>query len=980
MKLFTIIVVTITMLNVDDISTSSTGLTVEQLRAILSLQTNESSVLFSIGEDNIDCSHCTYHGSHYDGISQICENTHDYNSDNDNDNTFIPCSDAVSNITLDLSHLEPNSQAYNVTAPLQNLSCYEFKYYLNSFGRELCNRRPFSFRRSCGALSNDHYFLEDDPYQHFSEYNWMQIRHQCRATCFCDYNYCERLTFENSFTNEYDWYCPTQFKPQIGNTCDEIIRTENPCDSSLFNNPGLNLCFTPDLLPNTEVQQHCARSCTILVHTLNISSPPLSPPQLPPPPSPPASPPGCQLGTCLNRSNVRPGYYYIDYDASCMYSLPGGINQTCPGIPDTMGKGNGQCLDGTRQLCFCIDGCTPSPPPGASAPYSDLFTNRETVMNRMCNNSFYVDNSRITPNRHNHNSPQEEEVNEKAGIFQLTGSERQKLLLLGEDVDQPVIRCSEILRELEQLEMTLSDFLEEHPECGVTTAECTPTNRTCYTTHTYQETIQSDFSIRVGNQTCTSVCSSFGETCVTPSSTGITAADMQCRVSTEQTWGGQILVTHENLGTWPLDFPFAYLGTSNLRCQMSSGLSWISGLPVYFRDNNYVYSSSNTDWGSCDEIKTFPHHQRVCICQKITPSTCYHEVDPTDFLGVIQSDPLYFTCSTSDLSTEGFERNIPPSPYPPPPPPRPSPPPPNSPPGIPRDQPQAPPPPPHPPPLPPPPNIPSRSCRICQNDCGDSYANPDFDSDGECDDGGPGAEASICPVGTECTDCGNRSCINEIIDRNMPRPSNQLGCQDHQCMDIESSEECNMAATEFGYEYYGSIDDFMTNYTAFHCLGIGIFCIEGNILNNVRLAHPGFASLQSISWNESSFEGFAAYCAALGNSLSGEYNTTAYRGRCPASYSASRCLGCRTDPLQHEGKTKSQMLRGCFLCNSNCHPILHNKFVWNDRELNTTGSDNNECGVNYANCICTCPVNPQGLSGNFRYGLTNKRFTPIRGT
>ena len=37
----------------------------------------------------------------------------------------------------------------------------------------------------------------------------------------------------------------------------------------------------------------------------------------------------------------------------------------------------------------------------------------------------------------------------------------------------------------------------------------------------------------------------------------------------------------------------------------------------------------------------------------------------------------------------------------------------------------------------------------CTNTC--SYA-----GDGDCDDGGPGSDFSLCPLGTDCTDCGPR--------------------------------------------------------------------------------------------------------------------------------------------------------------------------------------------------------------------------------
>lgn len=37
----------------------------------------------------------------------------------------------------------------------------------------------------------------------------------------------------------------------------------------------------------------------------------------------------------------------------------------------------------------------------------------------------------------------------------------------------------------------------------------------------------------------------------------------------------------------------------------------------------------------------------------------------------------------------------------------------------------------------------------CTNSCGYAY-------DGECDDGGPGADYSLCALGTDCADCGSR--------------------------------------------------------------------------------------------------------------------------------------------------------------------------------------------------------------------------------
>jgi len=57
------------------------------------------------------------------------------------------------------------------------------------------------------------------------------------------------------------------------------------------------------------------------------------------------------------------------------------------------------------------------------------------------------------------------------------------------------------------------------------------------------------------------------------------------------------------------------------------------------------------------------------------------------------------------------------------------------------------------PPTPPSPPSPPASPWICSNTC---IGNPDYGSDGDCDDGGPGAEFSDCKYGTDCSDCGER--------------------------------------------------------------------------------------------------------------------------------------------------------------------------------------------------------------------------------
>ena len=41
----------------------------------------------------------------------------------------------------------------------------------------------------------------------------------------------------------------------------------------------------------------------------------------------------------------------------------------------------------------------------------------------------------------------------------------------------------------------------------------------------------------------------------------------------------------------------------------------------------------------------------------------------------------------------------------------------------------------------------------CDNTC---IGQPDYASDGYCDDGGPGADYSDCDLGTDCADCGPR--------------------------------------------------------------------------------------------------------------------------------------------------------------------------------------------------------------------------------
>ena len=53
--------------------------------------------------------------------------------------------------------------------------------------------------------------------------------------------------------------------------------------------------------------------------------------------------------------------------------------------------------------------------------------------------------------------------------------------------------------------------------------------------------------------------------------------------------------------------------------------------------------------------------------------------------------------------------------------------------------------------VPPPPPAPAPCQGICEDSC-----NPFALKDGYCDDGGPGAELTICALGTDCGDCGPR--------------------------------------------------------------------------------------------------------------------------------------------------------------------------------------------------------------------------------
>jgi hypothetical protein len=80
------------------------------------------------------------------------------------------------------------------------------------------------------------------------------------------------------------------------------------------------------------------------------------------------------------------------------------------------------------------------------------------------------------------------------------------------------------------------------------------------------------------------------------------------------------------------------------------------------------------------------------------------------------------------------------------------------------DSPPAPPSPPVPPSLPPPPPTPpAPAAPTCEEDCVHS-------SDNDCDDGGPGAEYSLCDLGSDCEDCGDRGSGGGVVTSPNPPP------------------------------------------------------------------------------------------------------------------------------------------------------------------------------------------------------------------
>jgi len=71
---------------------------------------------------------------------------------------------------------------------------------------------------------------------------------------------------------------------------------------------------------------------------------------------------------------------------------------------------------------------------------------------------------------------------------------------------------------------------------------------------------------------------------------------------------------------------------------------------------------------------------------------------------------------------------------------------------------------------------------LCTNTCGPEGASGLWVGDGECDDGGLNSLYSICPLGTDCIDCGPRT----------PEPTNEL----------QISQEQIDSACRFIVDYY----------------------------------------------------------------------------------------------------------------------------------------------------------------------------------
>ncbi len=137
------------------------------------------------------------------------------------------------------------------------------------------------------------------------------------------------------------------------------------------------------------------------------------------------------------------------------------------------------------------------------------------------------------------------------------------------------------------------------------------------------------------------------------------------------------------------------------------------------------------DQGYCREVGRCQEKALVGLCEDGAGAVEF--VAPDEYFAQQLADNRVesagYACSTV-LHPRLPPPSIPP-PAPPPVPPRPPP------------SPENPPPPPTPPPPPP-------------VACDDSCATLGWVKDGTCDDGGAGSEYSVCPVGSDCTDCGER--------------------------------------------------------------------------------------------------------------------------------------------------------------------------------------------------------------------------------
>ena len=132
----------------------------------------------------------------------------------------------------------------------------------------------------------------------------------------------------------------------------------------------------------------------------------------------------------------------------------------------------------------------------------------------------------------------------------------------------------------------------------------------------------------------------------------------------------------------------------------------------------------------------------LSICEPKSITACQSGAGASEYVAASQDD--YDFMVGYGLAVIGYvcESMYAPTKPPPKPPPPPSPP-------MPPTQPflgwPSPPPLPKPPPSSPPP-------LTCYNSC----SHPGWVSDGVCDDGGEGSEFSLCPLGTDCSDCGSR--------------------------------------------------------------------------------------------------------------------------------------------------------------------------------------------------------------------------------